>query len=54
MISIFPKFNQASLIYRLSEDGLGTRAFHKACDNKGPTIMFIKANKHYIFGGFNP
>eukprot|EP00347_Sterkiella_histriomuscorum_P019889 403339925 len=53
-ISIFPKFNQVSLIYRLSDDGIGTRTFHKACDNKGPTIMFVKANNHYIFGAFNP
>ncbi|CDW71558.1 b-box zinc finger family protein [Stylonychia lemnae] len=54
MISLFPRFNQASLIFKLTEDGLGTRAFHKACDNKGATIMLVKANKHYIFGGFNP
>jgi hypothetical protein len=51
---MFPKFKSASLIYRLTEEGLGTHVFHKCCDNKGPTIIFVKANKHYVFGGFNP
>lgn len=27
--------------------------FHEKCDNRGPTIMFVKANGGHIFGGFN-
>jgi hypothetical protein len=28
--------------------------FHLHCDNKGATIIFVKANHGHIFGGFNP
>ena len=28
--------------------------FHQCCDNKGATIMFVKANHGFIFGGYNP
>jgi hypothetical protein len=28
--------------------------FHKACDNKGATLMLVKGNHGYIFGGYNP
>jgi hypothetical protein len=51
---IFPRFKSASLLYKMTDDGIGPRIFHKNCDNKGPTIMLVKANKHYVFGGFNP
>jgi hypothetical protein len=54
IVSIFPKFKSSTLLYRLSKDGNGTRIFHKLCDNKGPTVLFVKANKHYVFGGYNP
>ena len=26
--------------------------FHKLCDNKGPTLIFIKTGTGHIFGGF--
>ena len=28
--------------------------FHENCDNKGATIILIKANQGHIFGGYNP
>ena len=28
--------------------------FHENCDDKGPTILLVKANGGHIFGGFNP
>ena len=28
--------------------------FHDLVDGKGATIMFVKANSYYIFGGYNP
>jgi len=28
--------------------------FHECCDNKGATIMFVKANYGHVFGGYNP
>ncbi len=30
------------------------KRFHAACDNKGATIMFVKANYGHVFGGYNP
>jgi hypothetical protein len=31
-----------SLLYRASRDGFSASDFHKACDNKGPTLVIIK------------
>ena len=31
---------------------LGDKNFHKYCDNKGPTVVLIKANDH-VFGGYS-
>ena len=42
---------KANLLYRTSRDG--KLKFHKYCDNKGPTIIFIKINNGYRFGGFS-
>ena len=28
--------------------------FHKLCDNKGATIVIIKATKGFIFGRYTP
>ena len=45
-----------SLIYRASEHGDKTEAFHRCCDNKGQTLILIKAkskaSKICIFGGY--
>ena len=46
------------LLYRSKVDGLTAEAFHLKCDEKGPTIAFIKcrftgSSKDSIIGGFN-
>ena len=39
------------LCYRASRDGWSAKDFHRHCDNKGPTVVLVKAN-NYIFGGY--
>jgi len=39
-------------LYRASQHGFDAVSFHKYCDNKGPTIVIIKNEIDYIFGGF--
>jgi hypothetical protein len=39
------------LCYRASRDGWSSQDFHKNCDNKGPTVVLVKAND-CIFGGY--
>jgi len=41
------------IIYKASTDGWEATDFHKKCDNKGPTLTVISANK-FLFGGFTP
>ncbi|CAI2385890.1 unnamed protein product [Moneuplotes crassus] len=53
-VSILPKIDSAKLCYRYSKNGSGTEQFHFNCSNKGPTILLVKANDNYIFGGYNP
>ncbi|RGB38461.1 hypothetical protein C1646_692269 [Rhizophagus diaphanus] len=46
---------QFNLIYRASKDGKTAKAFHKKCDNRGPTIVIIKIKgTEQIIGGYNP
>ena len=40
-----------NLCYRASRDGWSAQDFHKHCDNKGPTVVLVKAN-NCIFGGY--
>ena len=40
------------LLYKGSRDGFEASKFHSLCDNKGPTITFIKSHLNKIFGGF--
>ena len=40
-----------NLCYRASRDGWSGQDFHQHCDNKGPTVVLIKAN-NCIFGGY--
>ena len=42
------------LLYRASKDGDLIKTFHEKCDNKGPTVMIIKTNTGFRFGGYNP
>jgi hypothetical protein len=36
----------------MSEDGVDFNTFHKKCDNKGATIIFIETENGYRFGGY--
>ena len=40
------------LLYRASEHNFTAESFHKYCDDKGPTLILIKSNKGWIFGGY--
>jgi hypothetical protein len=40
-----------NLCYRASQDGWRAQDFHRHCDNKGPTVVLVKAN-NCIFGGY--
>ena len=40
-----------NLCYRASRDGWRTQDFHRHCDNKGPTVVLVKAND-CTFGGY--
>ena len=42
---------QWNLCYRASRDGWRAQDFHRHCDNKGPTVVLVKANDS-IFGGY--
>jgi hypothetical protein len=39
------------LCYRASRDGWDAQDLHRHCDNKGPTVVLVKAN-NCIFGGY--
>ena len=43
---------KAALLFRMSEDGVDFNTFHKKCDNKGETIIFIETENGYRFGGY--
>jgi len=41
------------LLYKGSRDGFQTQTFHQMCDNRSPTIIFIKSQTYgRIFGGY--
>ena len=40
------------LLYRASEHGYTVSSFHECCDNKGPTLIVIKNDGGWIFGGY--
>ena len=40
------------LIYRASEHGYTAESFHDCCDDKGPTLIVIKSDGGWIFGGY--
>lgn len=42
----------AELLFSISKNGTEPSEFHRLCDNKGPTIIFIETAKGYIFGGY--
>ena len=40
------------LLYRASEHGYSAESFHEYCDAKGPTLVIIKSEGGWIFGGY--
>jgi len=53
-IIILPKIKSGILLYSTLTDEVSTVAFHKKCDNKGPTLTIVKTVDGHIFGGYNP
>ena len=51
MTSWLPSRSTFSLLFRASADGMSGEAFHRCCDNKGPTLVVVKSETN-IFGGF--
>ena len=47
-------FFQFKLLFRMDEKNTKSEEFHKACDNKGPTLVLIQTKTKRIFGGFTP
>jgi hypothetical protein len=62
LFNCFYKFNlikdwigkkfSADLSFSTSRNGSEPSEFHRLCDNKGPTIIFIETTKGYKFGGY--
>ena len=47
------QFKRLKLLYRATEHGFSSSAFHQRCDSKGKTLTLIKADSTgYIFGGY--
>ena len=46
------KSSNGKLLYRATQDGFTSLAFHSKCDNKANTITIIKNNLNYVFGGY--
>ena len=42
----------SKLLFSTSKNGTEPSEFHRLCDNKGPTIIFIETTKGYKFGGY--
>ena len=45
-------YKYMDLLYRGTKDGTTADAFHKKCDNQGPTLCLYKNDKGNIFGGY--
>jgi len=42
------------LAYCGSRDGFTAAAFHRLCDNRGPSVVVIQSTNGNIFGGYTP
>ena len=40
------------LLYRGTSDGMTPKAFHDKCDGQGPTLVLVRTEKDWIFGGY--
>lgn len=45
------KIRAINLLYKGSRDGFTADAFHEKCNNKGPTLMFVRTDD-VAFGAF--
>ncbi|MDR3742334.1 MAG: TLD domain-containing protein, partial [Terracidiphilus sp.] len=41
-----------TLLYRGSRDGMNAATFHGLCDGKGPTLVLVRCDKGWVFGGY--
>lgn len=44
--------SEPKLLYRASRDGWDTEDFHDKCDGKGATVVLVKSEGGYVFGGY--
>ena len=49
---MIPSYTTGLLIYKATRDGFANKAFHDRCDNKPNTIIIIRNNLNFVFGGF--
>ena len=48
-----PEHKSLSLLFKATRDGFRASDFHKNCDNKGATLVVVKAiGSETIFGGY--
>ena len=40
------------MIYRGTEDGFSSDAYHSLCDDKGDSLIIAKSKENKIFGGY--
>ncbi|KAJ5074063.1 pep-cterm sorting domain-containing protein [Anaeramoeba ignava] len=45
-------FSKMKLGFSAKRDGFGCKKLHSICDNKGKTLVIIKTEDNFIFGGF--
>ena len=41
-----------SLIYQASRNGFASSNFHQCCDNRGATLVIVRCNNGFVFGGY--
>jgi len=47
-----PRMSDPKLLYRASRDGWEAKDFHDKCDGKGGTVVVVKSDEGYVFGGY--
>ena len=53
LISWLPnKQSKINLLFDTTKDGDNASTFHNKCDGKSPTLVIIKSNSNYKFGGY--
>jgi hypothetical protein len=48
------KGKRYKLLWRGSEHGFDTKAFHHQCDHHGNTVTIMRDSSNYVFGGYTP